>query len=67
MTYRMTVVLEYPSQEAAPRISARTRGKDLGEGEVVCVQFSDALRQLEYLEPRVSASLFQESWRAVNS
>jgi hypothetical protein len=60
----MTVVLEYASVEAAPRIGSKTLGKDLGDGEVVSVQFSDALRMLEYLEPRVDSALVAEAWRA---
>lgn len=50
MTYRMTVVLEYPSVEAAPRVNAKTLARDLGDGEVVSVQFSDALLELEVVE-----------------
>jgi hypothetical protein len=50
MTYRMTVVLEYPNVKDAPQINARTRAKDLGEGEVVAVQFADALLELEVVE-----------------
>lgn len=50
MTYRMTVVLEYPSVNDAPRVNARTKAKDLGDGEVVAVQFSDALLELEVVE-----------------
>jgi hypothetical protein len=50
MTYRMTVVLEYPSVKDAPAVSARTKATDLGEGEVVAVQFADALLELEVVE-----------------
>lgn len=47
MTYRMTVVLEYPDEAAAPRIGAKSVGRDLGDGQVCAVQFSDALAELE--------------------
>lgn len=53
MSYRMTVVLEYPSTNDVPRINAKTRAKDLGEGEVVAVQFSDALLELGVVEEYV--------------
>jgi hypothetical protein len=48
--YRMTVVLEYPSINESPRVNARTKAKDLGDGEVVAVQFADALLELEVVE-----------------
>lgn len=50
MTYRMTVVLEYPDEKSAPAISGSTRGRDLGDGAVVAVQFADALLELEVVE-----------------
>ena len=50
VTYRMTVVLEYLSRDHAPQVNARTKAKDLGNGEVVAVQFSDALLELEVVE-----------------
>lgn len=67
MTYRMTVVLEYPSVADSPRITARTKAKDLGEGEVCAVQFSDALRELEVLENHATEEVKEMAWRAAES
>lgn len=67
MTYRMTVVLEYPNKEASPRVNARTKAKDLGEGEVVAVQFSDALRELAVLEESASDDVSRKAWEAAES
>lgn len=43
--YYVTVVLEYPTVEAAPRIGPDT--KDFQHDRVVSLQFSDALKELE--------------------
>jgi hypothetical protein len=73
MTYRMTVVLEYPSRDDAPRIGARTSAKDLGDGKVVSLQFSDALRELAVLDgyatdsARREASLAAENYPGAGS
>lgn len=64
MTYRMTVVLEYPDNHAAPHVNARTKAKDLGDGEVVAVQFSDALRELEVLEEHATEEVKTLAWKA---
>lgn len=61
MTYRMTVVLEYPSIQDAPRVNAKSLAKDLGNGEVVALQFSDALRELEVLERHASDAAKREA------
>lgn len=45
--YRLTVVLEYPSVDAAPCIGPGTT--DFGPGRVVALQFSDALAELAFL------------------
>lgn len=67
MTFRMTVVLEYPSKAAAPAVNARTKAKDLGDGEVCSVQFSDALRELEVLEEHATEDVKQLAWEAAES
>lgn len=67
MTYRMTVVLEYPSVADSPRINARTKAKDLGDGEVCSVQFSDALRELEVLENHATEEVKTLAWKAAES
>lgn len=41
--YRLTIVIEYPNEQAAPRIG---RQSCLG-GEIVALQFSDALKENE--------------------
>lgn len=64
MTYRMTVVLEYASKAVAPRVNARTKAKDLGDGEVCSVQFSDALRELEVLEQHATEEVKTLAWKA---
>lgn len=64
MTYRMTVVLEYPSAEDAPRINFNTKAKDLGNAEVVALQFSDALRELEVLTDHATDEAKRAGWAA---
>lgn len=67
MTYRITVVLEYPDRVSSPRINARTKAKDLGDGEVTAVQFSDALRELEVLEEHATEQVKDLGWKAAES
>jgi len=67
MTYRMTVVLEYPDESASPRVNARTKARDLGDGEVVSVQFSDALRELAVLEEDATEDTKERGWKAAES
>ena len=67
MTYRMTVVLEYPSRDHAPQVNARTKAKDLGDGEVCALQFSDALRELEVLEDHATEEAKELAWKASES
>ena len=61
MKYRQTVVFEYQSSAQAPRVGTGTT--NFGPGVVVAVQFSDALRELEYLaeraEPEDRVAAFQ--------
>lgn len=64
MTYRMTVVLEYPNAAAAPAVNARTKAKDLGDGEVVSIQFSDALLELSALEEDATEETKMRAFRA---
>jgi hypothetical protein len=54
MKERMTVVLEYDRREDLPRVGANSRGSDLGNGRVMALQFSDALRELAVLEEDAS-------------
>jgi hypothetical protein len=64
VTYRMTVVLEYPSKDDAPRISYNTKAKDLGDADVVALQFSDALRELEVLTDAATDEAKRAGWAA---
>lgn len=64
MTFRMTVVLEYPSADSVPRVGADTLASDLGAAKVCALQFSDALRELEVLNDAAPEDVKERAFHA---
>lgn len=64
MTFRMTVVLEYPSVEDAPRIGREVVGGALGNGTIYAVQFGYALKELEVLHQTATEGAKDAAYRA---
>ena len=61
---RITVVLEYPSEDDVPRIGINTT--DFGIGKVCAVQFSDALAELEQLHDS-AAPQHESQWQDIST
>ena len=61
---RITVVLEYPSEDDVPRIGINTT--DFGIGKVCAVQFSDALAELEQLHDG-AAPQHESQWQPIET